>query len=127
MEIVGERLRILRNSEGKRQKELSELLRTTQQIYSKYETGKSDLPLRHLMTLARYYDVSVDYLLGYIPYQKLPPEFSDPFVSNVTVGDFVCRVTSFSSQSKRRLIEFANFLTYTESVAKAKAKEGDSA
>lgn len=126
MEIVGERLRILRHNEGKRQKELSELLRTTQQIYSKYETGKSDLPLRHLVTLTHFYDVSADYLLGYIPYQKLPPELSDPFISNVTVGDFVCRVTSFSSQSKRKLIEFANFLTYMESVSKTKIKDGGS-
>lgn len=124
MEIVGERLRALRKREGKTQKELSELLHTTQQIYSKYETNNSDLPLQHLVTLTRYYDVSADYLLGRIPYQKLPSEFSETFVSNISVGDFVCRVNSFSSQSKRKLIDYVNFLTYMESVAKAGSKDG---
>lgn len=122
MKIVGERLRTLRHREGKTQKELSELLHTTQQIYSKYETAKSELPLRHLLVLARYYNVSADYLLGQIPYQKLPSGYSEPFVSNVTVGDFLCRVTAFSNQSKRRLVDYVNYLTYSENTARAKMK-----
>ena len=32
--------------------------------YSIYETGKRDIPLPHLVTLADYYKVSTDYLLG---------------------------------------------------------------
>ena len=123
MEMIGERLRTLRNRAGKTQEELSELLRTTQQVYSKYETNKRELPLRHLITLAHYYDVSTDYLLGQVPYQKIPPTLSEPLLSNVTVGDFVCRITSFSSQSKLYLIKFAKFLTHEESMAKARLKD----
>lgn len=32
--------------------------------YSKYETGECDIPTRILIQLARYYNVSIDYLLG---------------------------------------------------------------
>lgn len=122
MEIVGERLRTLRNREGKTQRELSELLHTTQQIYSKYETAKSELPLRHLLVLTRYYNVSADYLLGQTASQRLPPEYSEPFIANITIGEFLCRVTGFSNQSKRRLVDYVNYLTYSEHTARAKLK-----
>ncbi len=33
-------------------------------MYARYERGANELPLRHLLVLADYYGVSVDYLLG---------------------------------------------------------------
>ncbi len=120
MESVGERLRILREREGKTQEEISKLLGTTQQIYSRYETNRNDLPLRHLVNLANYYKVSADYLLGRVPYQKIPPEFSDSLLKNITVGDFVCHVCSFNSSSKKMLIDYVNYLSYRETTEKKK-------
>ncbi|MBQ5809474.1 MAG: helix-turn-helix transcriptional regulator, partial [Clostridia bacterium] len=32
--------------------------------YSKYETGENDIPTEVLIKLARYYDTSIDYILG---------------------------------------------------------------
>ena len=32
--------------------------------YSKYETGENDIPSKILIELAKYYNTSVDYLLG---------------------------------------------------------------
>lgn len=121
MEIVGERLRVLRESAGKTQGEISKLLGTTQQIYSRYETGKNELPLHHLLTLSSYYNVSTDYLLGRISYQRLPADFAKPLIPDVTIGEFVFRVSSFSNLSKKRLIEYVNFLTFLENSAKKKA------
>ena len=124
METVGERLRILREREGKTQEEISKFLGTTQQIYSRYETNRNDLPLRHLLNLADYYKVSADYLLGRIPYQRIPPELSGSLLKNITVGDFICHVCSFNSTSKKMLIDYVNYLSYRESTEKKrKAKE----
>ncbi|MBR6393669.1 MAG: helix-turn-helix transcriptional regulator [Ruminococcus sp.] len=47
------------------------LLKTTQPQYSRYETGERDLPIRHLVTLADYYNVSTDYILGRTNNKKL--------------------------------------------------------
>ncbi len=44
--------------------EIAELLCTTQQQVSKYETEAQEIPCRHIITLAKYFDVSTDYLLG---------------------------------------------------------------
>lgn len=80
MIAAGDRLRDLREDKGKTQAEISSLLGTTQQIYSRYETNRTDLPLRHLIKLADYYQVSADYILGRTSYPKNPPEMGNHFL-----------------------------------------------
>lgn len=58
------KLRDLREDHDMKQKEVAAILGIDQRVYSTYETGKRDIPLHHLITLADYYHVSVDYLLG---------------------------------------------------------------
>ncbi len=58
------RLRDLREDRDMKQKEVAALLHIDQRVYSTYETGKRDVPLRHLLTLADFYGVSLDYLTG---------------------------------------------------------------
>ena len=43
---------------------LAALLNTSQTVYSRYERGFQTIPVEHLLTLADYYDVSTDYILG---------------------------------------------------------------
>ena len=58
------RLRDLREDRDLNQAKVAEVLGTTQQQYSKYEVGIQEIPLRHLITLADFYNVSLDYLVG---------------------------------------------------------------
>ena len=58
------RLRDLREDKDMKQKEIAAIFGIDQRVYSTYETGKRDIPLRHLVVLADFYHVSVDYLLG---------------------------------------------------------------
>ena len=58
------KLRDLREDNDKKQKELAELLRVHQTTYSDYELGRLNIPVQALHTLADYYSVSIDYLLG---------------------------------------------------------------
>lgn len=60
------RIRDLREDEGLSQAEVAQILKTTQQQYSKIETGKADISGEKLILLAKYYNVSVDYILGLI-------------------------------------------------------------
>ena len=57
-------LRELREDRDLRQAEIAAVLGTTQQVYSRYENGVNELPIRHLITLCRYYRVSADDVLG---------------------------------------------------------------
>ena len=57
-------IRELREDNDKTQSEIANVLGTTQQVYSRYERGENELPIRHLLLLCKYYGVSADYMLG---------------------------------------------------------------
>lgn len=57
-------LRQLRTEAHKSQAELAEVLGTSQTMYARYERGANELPIRHLLKLCHYYQVSSDYFLG---------------------------------------------------------------
>ena len=59
-----ERIRNLREDHDLKQEDIARLLHCTQACYSNYETGKRDIPTEVLRTLADFYHVSIDYLLG---------------------------------------------------------------
>lgn len=57
-------IRELREDKDLRQSDIAKLLGTTQQVYSRYEKGINEMPLRHIITLCKFYKVSADYILG---------------------------------------------------------------
>ena len=44
--------------------DIAEVLDMTQQQYSRYETGQNEIPVRHIITLCKFYNISSDWLLG---------------------------------------------------------------
>ncbi|MGN0522758.1 MAG: helix-turn-helix domain-containing protein [Eubacterium sp.] len=58
------RIRDLREDNDLTQKQISKLLNCSQQVYSNYELGQRDIPTAILIALSKYYNVSVDYILG---------------------------------------------------------------
>ena len=59
-----QRIRDLQEDRDLSQKQVAEMLGMSQTGYSKYETGENDLPTAIPIKLARFYDTSIDYLLG---------------------------------------------------------------
>lgn len=55
---------MIREDRGYTQKQIAEVLGTTQQYYSDYENGKREIPIRIYITLSKFYNVSIDYLAG---------------------------------------------------------------
>ena len=64
MELYVKRIRDLREDSDKTQQEIADMLGTSQTMYARYERGANELPLRHLVKLCKYYEVSADYILG---------------------------------------------------------------
>ena len=58
------RIRDLREDRDLRQDDVAKLLNCTQACYSHYENGRRDIPSEVWQTLADYYQVSVDYIMG---------------------------------------------------------------
>lgn len=59
-----ERIRALREDRDKSQSEIAKLLRVGQRTYCDYELGKIRIPIDSLITLAEFYNVSMDYICG---------------------------------------------------------------
>lgn len=64
--LVYKRIRDIREDNDKTQAQIAEILGIKQQQYSRYENGTDEIPLRYLTVLARYYNISLDYLSGLI-------------------------------------------------------------
>ncbi len=59
-----QRIRDLREDNDKTQQELAEYLGTSSQHYGKYELGNAEIPFERAIMLAKYYNVSLDYIAG---------------------------------------------------------------
>lgn len=59
-----DRLRALREDNDLTQKAVADILGTSQTMYARYERRANELPIRHLITLCKYYNVCADYILG---------------------------------------------------------------
>lgn len=87
-----QRLRDLREDFDLSQEQIAQLLHSTQEQYSRWETGNFRLPIEHYKTLAQFYNVSIDYLCGLV---NVPRSLDgSPYsakkanqVNNIHIGD----------------------------------------
>jgi transcriptional regulator with XRE-family HTH domain len=59
-----ERIRDFRENKDMTQTQVAKMLGMSQTGYSKYETGENDISTAILIKLSRFYNTSIDYLLG---------------------------------------------------------------
>lgn len=64
MRTMIEKIRGLREDNDLTQQQLADVLGTSQTMYARYERGANEVPLRHIVTLCKFYNVSADYLLN---------------------------------------------------------------
>ena len=64
--MIGERLRELRKNKGLSQQKLSDILGLTKSAVSLYEKNKTEPNDKIKIIIAKYFDISVDYLIGVI-------------------------------------------------------------
>lgn len=69
-----QRIRNIREDHDLTQQKVAELLHVGQRTYADYESGKTRIPIDSLLILAKFYNVSLDYITGasdiFSPYPK---------------------------------------------------------
>ncbi len=88
-----QRIRDLREDSDKTQSDLAEYLGTTAQHYGKYENGNAEIPFERAIALAKYYNVSLDYIAG-ITNNKRGLASSDLSSEQQTLLNIACAMTS---------------------------------
>ena len=102
-----QRIRDLREDSDKTQREVAEYLGTSYQYYSVYEKGTSEISFERAIMLAKYYNVSLDYIAGLTNNKR-----------GLSVGDLsreqqelLCIADSLSSDEKRRFSQLLKALS----------------
>lgn len=72
MRTLIDKLRGLREDNDLTQAQIADILGTSQTMYARYERGANELPIRHLITLCKFYNVSADYFLNTSPDSRRP-------------------------------------------------------
>ena len=90
MDIVGKRIKELRNSIRLSQKGLAEKLGLTQSAVNRYENNQAEASYKTLLLYADYFDVSLDYIYGRTDQpQGKPYEFNPKFEEDRDMRDFI--------------------------------------
>lgn len=72
MRTFQEKIRGLREDNDLTQENVAKLLGTSQTMYARYERGANEMPIHHLITICRIFNVSADYLLDTSPKTDKP-------------------------------------------------------
>ena len=91
------RLRHLSEDADKTQQEIADYLGTSAQHYGKYKSGKAEIPLERAVLLAKYYNVSLDYIAGISSSRH--PLTSDSTLS--PIGILSDKITRLSDNEKQ--------------------------
>ncbi len=82
-----QRLRNLREDFDMSQAEIAKIIKTTQSYYAQYENGYRAMPFDRVIILAKFYDVSLDYIAGLTENPKTINGKPYRISKNITVGD----------------------------------------
>ena len=119
---IGERLTELREDKGITQLELSKKLHISNSSISAYETGACMPDVETLRSLAIFYDVTSDYLLGLTEESVSPAVLSEEFTNGVTKSTVLKMLETLSPEQRAaELIILENMRFYTEVTGKTVA------
>ena len=114
MKSVINLLRDLREDHDHTQSDIAAILGISQQHYSKYETGEYALPLRHFITLAEYYGVSADYLIGRCTYNEKKPLEMVHLTRDCTGEKLLQDILSLSERGRESVVEYVELQKLVE-------------
>ena len=100
--MVGERLRKLRKDKNIKQEELADIIGVQKSSVSLYEIGKNDPSDKAKIEIAKYFNISLDYLIGVI--DEPVPYYNNNF--------FIKLPADISPEEKKTLSEYLDYLIY---------------
>lgn len=106
MKSVIDLLRELREDHDCTQSDIAAVLGISQQHYSKYEKGEYELPLRHFISLAEYYGVSADFLIGRCSYDEKRPLDTVYVTRDCSCEKLVQDTLSLSEHGRKSVVEY---------------------
>lgn len=110
MKTLNTMLRDLREDHDIKQETVAKYLGITQQTYSNYENGYREIPISVVTELAKYYQVSTDYLLRSDTSYLGNVDMNAPYVDDITMHDMVYDIQNLDSAARKDLVKYIRFL-----------------
>ena len=107
----GDKLKELREESNLLQSDIAAVINIQGKVYSLYETEYTIIPSKHLITLANFFNVSIDYIFKFTKVRQYPHLNQDLDIK--TVGQ---RLKEFRKKNKLTQVKLASMLNTTQSV-----------
>lgn len=114
MKSYTELMKELREDNDLKQSEVAKIIGTTQQHYSKYETGEYETPIRVITALADHYNVSTDYILGRTESTQGVDALSRPVILERTAGRLLSEILALSEKGRQAVVDYVELQTIKE-------------
>ena len=113
MAQFGELLAELRQDRRLTQKELAQIIFVTDGTISNYENGVHLPDVDKLISLADFFDVTVDYLLGRCSSPLSPDVYDEPVLGTRTAGELIRDIRDMTSERKQALSVVINDMNFS--------------
>ena len=111
--MIFKRIKELREDNDLTQRDIAKILNISKSTYNRWETGEVFIPLKHLNKLCKYYNVSMDYIIG-----KTQQKNYDN-VNNIDKKIMGARLLEFRKNNNLSQNELANILNTSHSTISA--------
>lgn len=110
MKELRQLIRDLREDHDLTQREVAAYLGVSQQTYSNYENGVREIPTNTVVALAKFYQVSTDYLLNSGSVYLGNTSLDSAYLENTTLHDVMYNIQSLNDDARKELLRFIKFL-----------------
>lgn len=110
MKELRQLIRDLREDHDLTQREVAAYLGVSQQTYSNYENGVREIPTNTVVALAKFYQVSTDYLLNSGSVYLGNTSLDSAYLENTTLHDVMYDIQSLNEDARKELLRFIKFL-----------------
>lgn len=114
MKELHEKLHDLREEHNLTQKQVALHLGVKQQTYFNYEKGRHEIPTWVVISLAKYYKVSLDYLFGTDATYLGSINLQNPYVDDITMDEVVYKIHKLRYPGRQDLMKHIDYLTYVQ-------------
>ncbi len=110
MKELRQLIRDLREDHDLTQREVAAYLGVSQQTYSNYENGVREIPTNTVVALAKFYQVSTDYLLNSGSVYLGNTSLDSAYLENTTLHDVMYDIQNLNEDARKELLRFIKFL-----------------
>ena len=113
-DLFAEILKQLRRKKKLNQKQFANKIFVSPSAVSQYETGRTMPSRETLERIAKYFDVSTDYLLGTSPIAEIEEMLNQDYCLGITVSELLDKCLNVKGKHRETLLDVVNAFVWAD-------------